>query len=276
MLVKQRNFGLDILRAMSIILVFLAHRFSFPYELGIVGVQIFFVLSGFLIGQILIKDFNNGGTIKTILTFWKRRWYRTLPMYYLVLIYKILIYGNPFGWKMIVYFLFLQTNFIGISFMSVSWSLAVEEWFYIFLPIFIFIFFRNGIDAKRFVIFLSCFIFLFFIARFSWNFFNKGVIIYQFDCLLLGVLLAMLKIYYRSIYVKLNSLWLFVFGLFGVIGLMILLGKMDSVYIYNTFYKVTWYFLISITISFMVPFAEQSYILNKTLRNIKPIYYFIT
>lgn len=86
MIGKQRNFGLDLIRAISIALVIIDHRFDIMFEIGTVGVQIFFILSGFLIGQILLKDFKNGSNGATILKFWKRRWFRTIPLYYLVLI----------------------------------------------------------------------------------------------------------------------------------------------------------------------------------------------
>jgi peptidoglycan/LPS O-acetylase OafA/YrhL len=276
MITKTRNFGLDVTRAVSIICVLIAHRFTLPIELGIVGVQIFFVLSGFLIGQILIKDFKTEGKLSTILNFWKRRWYRTLPLYYLVLIFKIIIYGNPFGWKMIVYFLFLQANIIGISFFGVSWSLVVEEWFYIFLPIAVFIFFRRGIEFKNFFLFLCSFIFLFLLARFFWNYLHKGVIIYQFDCLLLGVLLSLIKICKLDLYKKLNSFFVFSLGFIGLIGLTLLLGKFDNISMYNTFYKVVWYFFVSFCVFLLIPFVEQSTVLNIKLRKVKPVYQFFT
>jgi peptidoglycan/LPS O-acetylase OafA/YrhL len=276
MIGKQRNFGLDVIRAISIILVLAAHRFTFPVELGIVGVQIFFVLSGFLIGQILINDFKDGGSFSKLFKFWKRRWYRTLPLYYLILILKILIYGNPYGWKMIVYFLFLQANFVGIDFFAVSWSLVVEEWFYLFLPIATFMFFARGIDPKRFVMFLFGCILFFLSARFFWNYFHKGIIIYQFDCLLLGVLLALFKLHYQSFYLKLNSLILFLSGVAGIVFFTIILGDIANVPVFDPFHRVIWYFLISICIAFIIPYAEQSVFINQSIKNIRPLYTFFT
>jgi peptidoglycan/LPS O-acetylase OafA/YrhL len=273
---KARNFGLDLARAISILLVLIAHRFQHTYEWGIVGVQIFFILSGFLIGQILIRDFKNEGKVSTIIEFWKRRWYRTLPLYYLILIFKIFFYGNPFGWKMIVYFLFLQANFVGISFFGVSWSLVVEEWFYIFLPVATFIFFKHGLNLKKYALFLFGFIVFFFVARFAWNYFHKGVIIYQFDCLLLGVALALLKIEKNNIYIKLNSVYLFLIGVLGILFLTFILGDIDKRSIYDTFYKVVWYFLISIFVTFIIPFLELNIFVNKRLKSISVIYYFFT
>lgn len=273
---KQRNFGLDVVRAISIILVLMAHRFHFNVELGVVGVQIFFVLSGFLIGQILLKDFKDGGSFSTLFTFWKRRWYRTLPMYYLMLLVKIIFYGNPYGWKIIVYFLFLQANFVGIELFPVSWSLVVEEWFYLFLPIATFIFFAKGIEPKKFMLFLFGFILFFLLSRFFWNYFHKGIIIYQFDCLLLGVLLALLKLYFQNVYSKLNSLPLFLFGVVGIVIFTFILGDMGYVPVYDPFKRVVWYFLISLCILCIIPFAELSVLINETIMRIKPLNIFFT
>ena len=122
-----RVFGLDIFRATAIILVVLGHgsyllnntRFNgFPYIKMIDGVDLFFVLSGFLIGSILLKEINSKEYfgIKALTKFWKRRWLRTLPNYYLILLanylvihYKIIIEDiNQFNWT----FLFFLQNLL--------------------------------------------------------------------------------------------------------------------------------------------------------------------
>ena len=78
---SNRIFGLDVIRSISIFLVLLSHTFAIQiFEFGILGVEIFFVLSGFLIGQILIRNFDSGISLSKITDFWKRRWFRTLPL----------------------------------------------------------------------------------------------------------------------------------------------------------------------------------------------------
>ncbi len=88
---NERIFGLDLLRTIAILLVVLAHgnlivMDKLPYfpDFSIVdGVNLFFVLSGFLIGSIIIKSLEKYGINKaSIIIFWKRRWFRTLPNYY--------------------------------------------------------------------------------------------------------------------------------------------------------------------------------------------------
>ncbi len=276
MIGKERNFGLDLIRVISIILVLISHSTEVPYELGTVGVQFFFVLSGFLIGQILIRDLNDGSNGTKMMNFWKRRWWRTLPLYYLILTLKIWFYGNPYGWKMIVYFLFLQANIIGIKFFGVSWTLVVEEWFYIFLPIAFFFFFRTGIEPRKFFYFLVGLIVFFLCTRFLWNYFEKGVILYQFDCLLLGVFLAALKIYYNLAYLKISTpLYLF-FGLSGIMILTLSFGKLSEADLFDTYRRVIWYFLISFCIALTIPFIEVSAFVNRKVKSVKPIYIFIT
>lgn len=153
----ERVYGLDVFRAVAIILVVLSHGAalagdifwflpSVPMLNGIDGVELFFVLSGFLIGSILIKSIEKEEKfgVKSILTFWKRRWFRTLPNYYLILFLNVLFIKyefkngdlNQFGWD----FIFFAQNLYGSfhSFFWESWSLSVEEWFYIVLPLSIF------------------------------------------------------------------------------------------------------------------------------------------
>ena len=92
---------LDGLRGIAILLVVSVHYFYDPdarmplglhfvqnfFALGWTGVDLFFVLSGFLIGGILLKSLCDGrlNTMGDVFVFWKRRWFRTLPNYYLFL-----------------------------------------------------------------------------------------------------------------------------------------------------------------------------------------------
>src|SRR5215471_18931583 len=88
----QRIYGLDIIRAVAILTVVYMHallNFGIPamyrYSIGD-GVSIFFVLSGFLIGKILLKIINKPSvSFGDLKNFWFRRWMRTLPAYYFVL-----------------------------------------------------------------------------------------------------------------------------------------------------------------------------------------------
>jgi peptidoglycan/LPS O-acetylase OafA/YrhL len=129
---SKRNFGLDALRALAIGTVLLGHGVS---ALGVlaVGVDLFFVLSGFLVGRIYFR-WRRGGYFQ-LSKFWIERWWRTLPPYIAALgLYALAehwIPSNPVNWW---YLLFLQT-FTGLTGFEPSWSLCVEEHFYLALPL---------------------------------------------------------------------------------------------------------------------------------------------
>jgi peptidoglycan/LPS O-acetylase OafA/YrhL len=139
--------GLDLLRGLAAYLVVTAHcapalavalgQGSIVYTsfLAIAGVELFFALSGFLIGGILI---DLAPTPANLRVFVVRRWMRTLPVYYLVLL-VYLAFPRVFhdappedAWR---YFVFLQNLTDDPKFFGVSWSLAIEEWFYVLLPL---------------------------------------------------------------------------------------------------------------------------------------------
>ena len=158
----QRNFSLDCFRALAIILVFTGHSIlSFgspellaPLQFGGTGVDLFFVLSGWLIGNQLLIEKKRFGDIQ-ITRFWIRRWMRTMPAYYAVLSVTILqLYltkdNFTFPWPHIF---FLQNYFGDLNVFFVSWSLSVEEQFYLFIaPLFVF---TLGLNKKYQILRLS-------------------------------------------------------------------------------------------------------------------------
>lgn len=100
---RQRVFGLDLMRVIAILAVLGSHiLYIFPEQYGgvipllqlggVMGVEIFFVLSGYLIGSILLRLFvkENFG-MSDVKYFLIRRWFRTLPSYYLALVLNILL-----------------------------------------------------------------------------------------------------------------------------------------------------------------------------------------
>jgi peptidoglycan/LPS O-acetylase OafA/YrhL len=169
---NKRIFGLDILRAAAILFVMQMHSLTFIrphanvdyYHLFILdGVDLFFVLSGFLIGGILIRTINDTGLSRNQLTiFWARRWFRTLPDYFLVLVVLIIGYRyafNVFPDKMPEFFFFFQ-NFASPHphFFPEAWSLAVEEWFYLLVPLGLFFVIRMGKNKKKNILLWICFV----------------------------------------------------------------------------------------------------------------------
>lgn len=111
------------------------------------GVDLFFVLSGFLIGGILLDNYHADGCLRT---FYVRRATRILPVYFLLLaayfVARALLNHQRYDWLFddvipdAAYLTFTQNFFMGQHntcggfFLGVTWSLAVEEQFYLALP----------------------------------------------------------------------------------------------------------------------------------------------
>ncbi len=149
----NRIFGLDMLRAIAISLVVISHvtYLLFPINvkstlitglraMGAVGVDLFFVLSGFLIGKIILRQLENKKTtFSDLMIFWKRRWLRTLPNYFIVLVINILIVLYCRGTlvpELGQYFIFIQNfAFAHPDFFTEAWSLSVEEYSYLLMPL---------------------------------------------------------------------------------------------------------------------------------------------
>lgn len=132
--------------------------------LGETGVDLFFILSGFLISGILIDTRNSKNSLKA---FYIRRALRLLPLYYVVFFTVIICAAlfssdNGIGVKTLMHFLYLQNylteyNFDAFMYVNHTWSLAVEEQFYIFWPIvFLFIYRKSPSKALLLCVFLIC------------------------------------------------------------------------------------------------------------------------
>ena len=143
---KSRNPGLDTLRACAIALVFMYHyetfisrapTFGWLGEIGWVGVDLFFVLSGYLIANQLFAGMARGQSL-SLPRFYARRAFRTLPVFWLVLaafaLFPAAMGGRPPPpwWRFLTF-----TQNIGLqpgTAFSHAWSLCVEEQFYLVLP----------------------------------------------------------------------------------------------------------------------------------------------
>jgi peptidoglycan/LPS O-acetylase OafA/YrhL len=154
---SSRITQLDGLRGIAIAMVFIYHAFHVP---GLwTGVDLFFVLSGFLITGILFnqKERPFGEYIRH---FYARRARRILPPYAVVLLITGLLFG--FGFLRYWYMFFGLMNFQGTTSMPAGpaylplWSLAVEEQFYFVWPLVVYV-----LDRKRLI---GCAIFMLLLA----------------------------------------------------------------------------------------------------------------
>lgn len=136
--------ALDGTRGFALVLVLMSH--SMLISFGWLGVQIFFVLSGFLITRILLQEKEKTVTMgQRFKNFWGRRVLRIFPMYFLYLTGLVIYWHLNGTWEQQsqrALSLFTYTyNFYGLFhlrdpnfFTAHFWSLSVEEQFYIFFP----------------------------------------------------------------------------------------------------------------------------------------------
>ena len=99
---SNHNIGLDIARAISIMGIFIAHTnnysgaFTSAYNilgsLSYLMQELFFALSGFLVGNQIIKYINESKSHYGLLNFYKNRWIRTVPFYLIFLLINFLIF----------------------------------------------------------------------------------------------------------------------------------------------------------------------------------------
>ncbi|TBX70453.1 acyltransferase [Flavobacterium silvisoli] len=284
---ESRVFGLDLMRAMAISLVVFGHCvWIFPESNGLfhqlmvlsgfLGVEVFFVLSGFLIGKILYQLYlKEPYSIKTVSYFLKRRWFRTLPNYYLILLINIgvgTIVGYPLYalWK---YFFFLQNlNTTMLAFFPESWSLSVEEFAYVILPVFLLLLsliIKPKNKSRFFVFSVSVLLLFFFCTKIyyqyttantsltQWNTSLKAVVIYRLDSIFIGVLCSWIYLNFTSFWQK-NKFVFFVLGtlifLFQFVGIGYFRLLIES---HPVFWNVFYLPLGSIAVACFLPFLSD-------------------
>lgn len=136
----RRRIELDFIRGIAILLVMLVHTapaapgawlapigVAFPV-IGLSGVNLFFALSGFLVGGLLIRDYMDTGSVPAT-RFLVRRAFKIWPPLYVLLLFHLFAGRHPpetFLWQNVL----AVQNYFGTS-ITQTWSLAVEEHFYL-------------------------------------------------------------------------------------------------------------------------------------------------
>lgn len=152
---------IDGLRALAVLPVILFHGGFKQFSGGYIGVDIFFVISGYLITSIILKDIGRGRF--SIVQFYERRARRILPA-----LFTVLAISLPFAWFLMVpaelvgfgqslisvilfcsnIFFLVSSNYFDqtaeLKPLLHTWSLGVEEQYYILFPIFLFLVYRYG------------------------------------------------------------------------------------------------------------------------------------
>lgn len=271
---KERIIGLDIMRSLAILIVIFDHSLfllpeatrktvhhynPIPFD----GVSIFFVLSGYLVGGILLKtiDTTNFG-FKDLFSFWVRRWFRTIPNYLLVLVFILIAEAitNSSSAEFQFRYLFFLQNFITPTpnFYPEAWSLSVEEWFYLLFPICCYCLQRFTTNKLNAVLISTCLFlagpFLFRLIKYQYGMgiFDidetyRKIVVLRLDSLMFGVLAAYM--YFRHAKFWTNSRYFLLALGFGAVILFNLFAIN-----YKTFYAPLFFTIESLAIFCFLPF----------------------
>lgn len=244
---NNRLYGLDTLRAIAIIIVLIYHYkvvvssdnlFGFMSQLGWTGVDLFFVLSGYLIGNQILSAIANKQDFSLKL-FYIRRFLRTLPNYYFVLalyfLFPVPLSGTATAslWSFLTFTQNLDMR-PGETFTH-SWSLCIEEQFYLIFPIIaLLIAYAKRSITLAWAALISAMLLAMFLRGFNWYEHGEAAISIQpfmqhiyyssftrFDELLPGVAIALLKNFHPATYTAIlrRGNLLLIAGLAGV-GIM--------------------------------------------------------
>ena len=276
---------IDGLRAIAVLAVVFYHaELNFfdikPFEGGFIGVDIFFVISGYLITSIILKEIKTTGSF-SFSYFYERRARRILPALFLVILFSI-----PFAWsfllplnfiefsKSILYSLGFSSNFYfyytGIQYAAEDsllipllhiWSLSVEEQYYIFFPAVLIIVYKYFKKYLLYVLILG-FLLSLFLAQWgsirypSLNFYMLPTRGWE---LLTGSILSFLEIKrdFRSDNLKINNF-------LSISGLILIL---HSIFFFNDgMFHPSFYTLSPILgVSLIIWFTDKKEILTKIL-----------
>ncbi len=249
----KRQPGLDLLRAVAIVWVMLFHsfivgglgpHFGWLSRFGWMGVDIFFVLSGYLIGTQVLAPLREGAPLAAG-SFYRRRAYRILPAFLVVL---ALYAGFPWlreapgmqsWWQFATFSMNLLADYPRLQAFSHAWSLCVEEHFYLVFPLLAWAMMRR--PSAKAVVALAVFVvvagvvlrgalWLHYSAQpTTTNWFIERIYFptwTRLDGLLAGVLLAVLRVFRAQAWERMQPhanhmlaagivLWAIALGLFG-------------------------------------------------------------
>jgi peptidoglycan/LPS O-acetylase OafA/YrhL len=284
---SSRNSAVDVFRGLAIIGVVIYHyNHRLPY--GFLGVDLFFLVSGLLVGGLLTKEFETGLKVN-FFRFFLQRGFKIWPSYYAFIflgtLLAIFFYSvtNPDQviplWDMKRYLFFYQ-NYTGLPFhwsFDHVWSLCVEEHFYIILPL-MFLVIQNlispGIQKKSLFLFVILTILAGIIFKFLSFYFTNSKDTFagthnRIDALAWGVLLNLIITYYgdriKSLRFKLVS---FLSGLLIFIAALLM-----SIYTDNILFEKI-YFHSIVPFSFFLMLLGLYYVDFSRLKPIRFVAYY--
>ncbi|MEY2846836.1 MAG: hypothetical protein RL076_2382 [Chloroflexota bacterium] len=224
---KSRRFGIDVLRAVAILCVVIAHFmplvftewtstrdfFKWFLAMGSLGVNVFFALSGYLIGIILMRHIAHIHQFAVVKRFWIRRWLRTLPAAYVsAVISWIVATPNNVGdfFRSIFFVGTIHPLYISTE-IPFWWSLGTEELFYVLFPLALFALVKLVPRMTAMAIVLATIVIASFLGRYLWMI-NipkdawkaiEYVMYIRLDAMVWGILIAWMRVarphWFRSV-----------------------------------------------------------------------------
>lgn len=258
---------LDSIRTIAVLLVILSHWLPLTYikifDLGFVGVNIFFVLSGFLITRILLEnkkeaEANNQNKLLVIKNFIIRRSLRIFPIYYLTILILFLL-SEKTGTSIkqdFEYYVTYSSNYLFFvkqdwdGKLSHLWSLAVEEQFYLIWPWLII--FTNQKYLKHIILSVSVFGILsnyILVYIFPHHIMLNVLTPTCFDAFCSGAILAYIMVY------KTEDVQTFIRWLSYLAPVCLLLFIFGSLYNFNTILPIRT--LVSVFSLYLIAFTIQ-------------------
>ncbi len=292
--------SIDSLRAIAVIAVIIYHIDANYLPGGFLGVDLFFVLSGYLISSLIIKEYKSTGTVN-LYNFYVRRARRLLPaVYFMITVVLIIItlfngvllkksyldalfgYIYSSNWWYIFHKLDYFDSFGSQSPFKHLWSLAIEEQFYMFFPLIFLIFNRksksnnsNSKLNKNFIYVVLSLILVSLIAHillFDINNINRiyfGTDTRAFS-LLVGVVGAILypmdRLSERT--TKKDNM---IYSIVSLVSILVLIGIMINTSEYNTWLYRGGFLLVAILGLIVIISSGKQHTLMSKLLSFKPI-----
>ncbi|MBF0713992.1 acyltransferase [Gemella sp. GH3] len=290
--------SIDSLRAIAVISVIIYHCSASYLPGGFLGVDLFFVLSGYLISSLLIKEFKDNERVN-LANFYLRRARRLLPAVYLmitviliilVLFNKVLLSKSHldavFGYIYVSnwWYIFHEVDYFD-SFGAVSpfkhlWSLAIEEQFYMFFPLLFILFNLRNKDRKilntfkyvvllLIVISLVLHIFLFDINNINRVYYGTDTRAFSLLVGVLGSLIYPMSNLKRKVSPKINMMY----SMIGRIAIVLFIVSMFIINEYSSFLYRGGFLLFSILFLTIIITVGQQHTHISRILSFKPLVY---
>lgn len=283
-----RQLGLDIFRSLAIFLVVISHLETIFLQhlqkeaalppLGQWGVDFFFVLSGFLIGRILIRALLKYRDYQWIPKFMYRRWLKTLPLYYLVLFFSACIYGFPKDFLLYVFHVKGIVSWTAPIFFGASWSLFVEEFFYIACALCAFGFYYRKTESSPIALLKFCLLIIFIAVSYRILFvlFSEhkqnilNITLARLDAPIFGFILAIIKDYYPLIFHQIEK-YRYILLFTGII--VILSTLINTSHAVTPIIPYVFFFIFTAMLGgFFVYFFNKKMFIFSSMASMNPLY----